>query len=118
MSVRKTKFRFPKWQCPKAKDKFVQITHTLLNHQSFTTLKRSSQMLYIYMRDYSNGKKEFVYPYKIYKNILSKQGFQQALKVLIEHGFIEIKASGKNTRTENIYEFSSKWIDYILPKNK
>lgn len=118
MSVRKTKFRFPKWQCPKAKDKFVQITHTLLNHQSFTTLKRSSQMLYIYMRDYSNGNYVFTYPYKIYKNIFSKQGFQIALNELIEHGFLEIKASGRYTRTENIYQFSAKWIDYIPPKKK
>ena len=118
MSVRKTKFRFPKWQCPKAKDKFVQITHTLLNHQSFTTLKRSSQMLYIYMRDYSNGNYEFTYPYKIYKNIFSKQGFQIALNELIEHGFLEIKASGRYTRTENIYQFSAKWINYIPTKKK
>lgn len=118
MSRRGRRKEFPKWQTPKSKDKFVQITHTLLNHSSFTTLKRSSQMLYIYMRDYSNGKYEFIYPYKIYKNILPKQGFQEALKELIEHGFIEIKASGRFTRTENIYQFSSKWIDYIPPEKK
>ena len=116
---RRRKFNgFPKWQSTKSKDKFIQITHTLLNHSSFTTLKRSSQMLYMYMRDYSNGNYEFTYPYKIYKNIFSKQGFQGALKELIEHGFLEIKASGRYTRSENIYQFSAKWIDYIPPKNK
>jgi hypothetical protein len=31
------------------------------------------------------------------------------IRVLADHGFIEIVSSGKNTKTKSIYKFSSMW---------
>ena len=42
--------------------------------------------------------------------------FRKDLDALIEHGFIYQKESGFNTRTANIYAFSSKWKDFGTDK--
>lgn len=40
-----------------------------------------------------------------------KRHFYDDMQVLIDKGFIRLVASGQNTRTKNIYEFSNKWAE-------
>ena len=98
---------------PKVKDShnknFIRLSHSLLTHPKFLSLSKSSQLVYIYMVLYSKGQREFSYPKRMYINIVSQPKFSACVKELSKNGFIEVKCSGKNTRTENIYTFSSNW---------
>ena len=55
MSVRKTKFIFPKWQSPKAKDKFVQIK----DNEEYKSILVSSRTLMdnrqFYIKEFDNN---------------------------------------------------------------
>jgi hypothetical protein len=103
----------------KNEKRFMALPHSILHHPSFTSLKKSSQLVYIYMTDYAtNGfSNEFTYPRRIYKNIVSNETFKTAIKELAEHGFIEVIGNGKNIIDESLYKFSTKWKDY-KPKPK
>lgn len=80
----------------------------------FLSLKPTTSLIYIYMLDYSNGFQEFQFPKSIYNKLVSNETFKKAKAELIEKGFIEEVANGKNTRTESIYKFSDKWNFYRL----
>lgn len=116
MRKKYAKYKVERWKAESGDTKFVQLHHSLLNHAAFSALTPTTRLLYIYMRDYSNGKYEFTYPYKIYKNICTKACFQTALKALRDNGFIKIKFHGKESRTENIYTFSDEWQDKFKRK--
>lgn len=88
---------------------FVQIYHDLLMNENFLKLNKSTQVLYFYMNDYSNGSREFEFPYSIYKKVVSKGTFHSSIKELTEKGFIEVIENGKNTRTPNKYKFTNNW---------
>lgn len=72
-------------------------------------LSASAFRLYIMMKSYAKGDTEFNYPYRIHKNLFSKQTFIKARQELIDKGYIEPFASHKTMRTENVYRFSGKW---------
>lgn len=72
--------------CKKTKEKsFVALPHTLIMNQNFINLKDKTKMIYIYMSDYSNGLQTFNFPASVYEKIVSRQGFQNALKELLEY---------------------------------
>lgn len=110
----KRKGKIPIWlhnpQNDKSKNpKFIRVYHDLLLNKNFLSLKKSSKLVYFYMLDYSVGNREFEFPYSIYSKITARQTFQESIKELTEKGFIEVIEYGKNTRTPNKYQFSSKW---------
>ena len=90
---------------------FMALPHSLLMNKNFLALRYSSKIIYMYMTDYSKGNKSFKFPYSIYSKITTKATFETSKNELIKYGFIEEVANGKNTRTANIYEFSSRWKD-------
>ena len=74
--------------------------------------------LYVMMKSYAQQKNEFTFPYRIYKNFLSKQTFVKVREELINLGYVEPFVSYKNLRTENKYKFSSKWRERNKDKIK
>lgn len=88
---------------------FVALPHSLLMNKRYKKLKSSSQMIYTYMTDYANGGEYTKFPKSIYTEITTCQTFNNAIKELVENGFIEIAENGRFTRTENIYRFIDKW---------
>jgi len=107
---KKTPFR--EWETTK-KDglerRYIRMGDTQMLHPSFQNLSHIARSVYIYMKLESGGKQIFEYPYSKYKKIVSKQGFQDAVKVLVESGFIEIVEKNGNLRKPNIYRFSPRW---------
>lgn len=94
---------------------------SMLQSPAWRKLTKPQQILYVYMRlqFYGNnqvpGKPQIYFyfnqtlwknTYKLYTNL---QSFYRDRDALIEHGFIEMLESGKNTRTKAIYMLSSKW---------
>ena len=55
--------------------------------------------------------------YGLYSNS-GQRHFYEDIQALIDNGFIILVSSGKNTRTKNIYEFSSKWQEQGMFENK
>ena len=102
----------------KKKLSFVPIPHTLLMNENFIRLKDSSKKIYLYMTDYANGQEITTFPKSIYEKITTKETFSNAIKELVEYGFIEIIGFGKNTRTANIYKFIDKWKYIKLPEKQ
>lgn len=82
-----------------------------LQLECMNELSNSAFRLYIMMKNYAKGDSSFKFPYRIYKNFISKQGFTNARQELIDYGYLENFASHKTNRTENEYKFSSKWRD-------
>lgn len=116
MSRRNAKYKVERWKAEKNDTKFVALYHSLLNHIAYTSLSKTSKLIYIYMRDYSNGKYEFTYPYRMYKNICSKGSFNKAVKELRENGLIKLKFHGQFSKTGNIYTFSDEWQNIFKRK--
>lgn len=111
----KKKYNKPIWKYDHKIDtatndtKYVTMYHSQLFHKKFTSMKSNSQLLYIRMLDYSNGKQITTYPYKIYKDLISKPTFLECRDELVKNGFIEIVECGKFNRRANKYKFIDDW---------
>ena len=114
---RKRKYTKPIWKydhnidTPTNDTKLVQLYHSQLVHKNFISLSSSAKTVYIYMLDYSNGKIETSFPYRIYKTFITKPTFIKSIKELTDKGFIETVENGRFTRTENKYKFLCKWCE-------
>lgn len=86
---------------------YTRITHIQL--VCMNELTNSAFRLYIMMKDYAKGEREFSYPHRVFKHIFSNQGFINARNELIEKGYLEEFVSNRTMRVENKYKFSSKW---------
>lgn len=102
---------------------YVRMTSIQL--ECMNELSANAFRLYIMMKSYAKGEVRFNFPYRIHKNLFSKQTFTTVRQELIDKGYIEPFASHKSTRTENVYKFSSKWrtrnkdnIKVIIERNK
>lgn len=89
---------------------YIRLVHIQL--VCMNDLSNSAFRLYIMMKSYAKGDTEFEYPHRLFKNILSKQGFINARKELIDKGFIEPFISHASCRQANKYKFSGKWREY------
>ncbi|WP_317424821.1 hypothetical protein [uncultured Acidaminococcus sp.] len=96
---------------------YIHIGVTLLQHPAFTALKPGARLVYFTMVMAAAGKREFNFPracytgkYKLSHNVVCK-----AIPELVKGGFIQVKQSGKNTRTPNIYEFVNTWKEPYNP---
>lgn len=72
-------------------------------------LSANAFRLYIMMKSYAKGNKEFSYPHRIYKTLFCNQTFKTARQELIDYGYIEQFCSQKSRLEPNKYVFSSKW---------
>ena len=86
---------------------YIRLVHIQL--VCMNELSASAFRLYVMMKDYAKGESEFEFPYRIYKNFLSKQTFTTARQELVDKGYIEPFLSYKNMRKANKYRFSSHW---------
>ena len=72
-------------------------------------LKDSSFRLYCKMKLYARGESSFTFPYSLYKNFLSKQGFIQARQELVDKGYLKPFLSTRNNKKPITYTFSGEW---------
>lgn len=92
------------------KEPYIAITKSMLTNEKWLSLEYSSQILYIQMKLWSYGKKEFKYSYSLASNILgSTRTIKKAIKELIDKGFIEIELCSKKPGIGTIYKFSNNW---------
>lgn len=85
---------------------FGRIYNDLLEAPNFQKLSYGSKYLYITMIVVSTGKKEFTLTSsEAEKRGISKGSFRRLIDELLLAGFIQIKESGRLTRTPNKYEF-------------
>lgn len=122
-------------------DTFARITDSLMRSEAFQSLSDRQKVLYIAMRqqfmgrrkparDFDEGSPEwekvkgddcFYYPLhtaKEYSPQLRSGNHARLyndIRVLIEHGLIECVSSGKATRENSVYRFSSKWRTWRQP---
>lgn len=114
---KKNKYVKPIWKydhkidTPTNDTKLVMLYHSQLFHKNFTSMRPNSQLLYIRMLDYSNGKQITTYPHKIYKDLMTKPTFIECIKELVEKGFIEVVLNGRFNKRENQYKFITKWCE-------
>lgn len=98
---------------------------SMLESEAFMHLSPQAAKLYIYMKLQLYGQKDkpsenetwfvfnrslYIDKYKLFSN---GEYFTKYCHELIQHGFIELVQSGKNTKTNNIYRFSTKWIQWV-----
>ena len=108
----KTKNKIPFWltTLPKwIKELIVMKGYSFYEHPSVQSLSPLAYKVYDFMCKECGGKREFKFPYSVYKNFASKQGFLNAKNELIEKGFIEIAQSNANLRKPNLYRFTDTW---------
>lgn len=112
------------------KDTFGTIYESMLLSDTWQSLKKSTQNLYIYCRVQSRSRAgraclfkhareyetkydsdiEFVFPAKhIEKYGLDRRNFKRGLTELIQAGFLEIVEQNNHRRDVNVYRFSNKW---------
>ena len=87
--------------------RYIRLTHLQLICMS--ELSHTAFRLYIMMKDYSKGEQFFNFPYRIYKEFLSKETFAKARQELIDKKYLNQFTSNKNLRIENNYSFSGEW---------
>lgn len=101
---------FKDYEGKKSKDKHIRITKNMMDNENFRKLKPTSIKLYMYMKLWANGEIEFNYSRSLGSNILSPMTVSNAIKELIEKGFIErVFFSNGGGHKPNRYKFSSNW---------
>ena len=119
--ARKKYTDFKAWETAKKEKgperQFSRISATLLQHPAFTALKPGARLVYLTMVMAAAGKREFNFPRASYTGLygLSHNIVCNAIPDLVKAGFIQVKRSGKNTRTPNIYRFVSTWKGKYKP---
>lgn len=95
-------------------EKYCGICLTMLVSDAWFNLSGEAKNLYLFMRlQYDGIKEEFCFNRSLwaekYKLFASPNAYYKYRDELVQQGFIEIKESGKNTRTKAVYKFSSQW---------
>lgn len=118
MATRVKRVPFPPW-LTRAKDgiekRYCRIGATILASDAMRSLSPSAFKIYCYMLIESAGNREFEFPYRKYKDYMSRPTFTAARDELVKHGFIEIAQNNKNLRKANVYRFTDTWKTYIKP---
>jgi hypothetical protein len=100
------------------KDKINLFTF-LQKSKAYSDMSITARLMYLYMNEQSAFLEEpysmdlFIFPISLwldkYHLCTNNVQFNKFRDELIEHGFIELYQSGKNTRTPNVYKHSDKW---------
>lgn len=118
-------------------DTSANIYQSMLLSPAWLDMKARPQMLYVCMKAQQYGQKHkpasdfpnderfkssdvFYFNHYLWKNQYclytnNDKCFYDDLKILVEHGFIEVLVSGQPTKTKSIYKYSSAWQEW---KNK
>lgn len=131
MTVKKKKYTPKTFESACTKnDTSANIYESMLTSSAYTDMTKNQRFLYVCMKaqyygkrkpekdfpdmDLAQGSDKFYFPfalakkYKIYTDN-NKRQFYKDVQVIVEHGFIEVVSSGKQTHIKNIYKFSDKW---------
>ena len=93
-----------------AEKRFIQVGNTLIMSKEWQELSAGARLLYLSMAMEAAGLQQFVFPLAVAKKHGFCAGsFRRYIPELIEHGFIELVKSGKETRTKNVYCFAFGW---------
>jgi len=95
--------------------RYIRMGNSLMLHPSILGLNPLAYKIYTYMLLECGGKAEFEFPYAKFRKIASKDGFQKAVKELVEVGFIDVVQRNANLRKPNLYRFSVRWKNYKPP---
>lgn len=113
----------------------ANITRSMLYSDAFLALNLRQRMLYVYMKSEYYGKPKddlkgfsaqynddfngtptpfFTFNWTKAKKAgyTSKKTFYDDVDELIEHGLIDCRYSGKNSRSKSLYMFSTRWRKY------
>lgn len=102
---------FKNYEGIKSKDKHIRLTKSMMDSEKFKKLKPATVKVYMYMKLWANGEIEFDYSKSLGSNIVSPMTFSNAVKELIEKGFIErIYFSNGGGHKANRYKFSDNWL--------
>lgn len=115
--------KFRNWENPIIKDRYVRMPHEAINHEAFKSLSNYAKVLYMYMKDWAYGSKEFVekhknggngefeYSVRFAKSVLncSLQKASDTIKELRDKGFIELMNNSKYSKETSKWKFSDKW---------
>lgn len=92
------------------KEPYIAITKSMMTNEKWLNMKYSARELYLYMKLWSYGKKEFEFSYSLASNILgSTKTIQIRIKELVDNGFIEIIKCSKRPGVGTVYKFSNNW---------
>lgn len=90
--------------------RFIQIGNSLLLSKEYQALSPGAGRLYLCMAMESGGHRRFEFPEETIKKYgIAPRSARRYIEELIEHRFIICISSGKNTRTNNEYEFFLDW---------
>lgn len=107
---RALKAPFKDYEGIKSKDKHIRLTKSMMDNENFKKLKPSTVIVYMYMKLWANGEKEFDYSKSLGSKVVSQMTYTNAIKELIEKGFIErVYFSDGGGHRPNRYKFSDKW---------
>ena len=107
---RALKAPFKDYEGTKSKDKHIRLTKSMMNSENFKKLKPCTIIVYMYMKLWANGEKEFDYSKSLGSKVVSQMTYTNAIKELIEKGFIErVYFSDGGGHRPNCYKFSDKW---------
>lgn len=107
---RALKAPFKDYEGTKSKDKHIRLTKSMMNSENFKKLKPCTIIVYMYMKLWANGEKEFDYSKSLGSKVVSQMTFANAIKELIENGFIErVYFSNGGGHKPNRYRFSNNW---------
>lgn len=115
--------KFREWENPVTKDRYIRMPHEAINHEAFASLSVYAKVLYMYMKDWAYGSKEFVEKHKnggygefefsvrFAKSVLncSIQKALNTIKELIDKGFIERMNNSTYSKGVSRFRFSNRW---------
>ena len=102
---------FKDYEGIKSKDKHKKKKKSMMDNENFKKLKPSTIIVYMYMKLWANGEKEFDYSKTLGSKVVSPMTYTNAIKELTEKGFIErVYFSNGGGHKPNRYIFSNKWI--------
>lgn len=115
--------KFKSWENPQVKDRYVRFAHNTLHNENYQNLSVYAKVLYMYMKDWAYGCKEFVeksnnggngsfdYSVRFAKSVLncSIQKASDTIHELEQKGFIERQNNSKCSRQTSEWKFIDRW---------
>lgn len=107
--------RIKRWLTASANQKegrFIQVGDTLVHNKRFISLTVGARYFYLLAAMEAAGERNFQFPASRMEALgIPVRTGRRHLQELEAAGFIEIIRSGKNTRTENDYQFCFRWLE-------
>lgn len=91
--------------------RYIRKGNSLMLHAAMLDLSHPAYRVLDYMKLESGGKPEFEFPHSKFRKIISKDGFQRAVRELVDAGFIEVLERNARRNKPNVYRFCSAWKD-------